>query len=433
MDPHSPVIAQRFDAGTVDGRLVVLVRARQPGKNRYFVWCGGQLGEITREDESALRHALAADRNPAMTQQLRAACNAAHVQWSGSLVFEGDGKYFTLTREGSLKRIEPPKERAALDDATAQGTTLAARLLEGRVETQRMRVARALKGALERLNRRLKAVRGDLQNMDKAIDEAHRAQMFVAEAAKAPRGTTQLTTYDWETGAPISLAIAANIAPREALERIFRRKKRLKEGRKLADERISATELTIQSLTECINAIAEASTPEAIDTIVTGARKAAPREFRLGETDRRKSAAQTKALPCRLFQAARDRPIWVGRNAIGNDALLQIAQPHDVWLHAKDQAGSHVIVPLARGEHCPPDVLVEAAHLAAHFSDARQEAVVDVQHTTKRYLRKPKGAAPGFVVVTQEKVLVLRIEPLRLKALLDTERATEDLSAPPRQ
>ena len=46
MDPHTPVIAQRFDAGTIDGRIVVLIRARQPGRNRYLVWIDGQFGEI---------------------------------------------------------------------------------------------------------------------------------------------------------------------------------------------------------------------------------------------------------------------------------------------------------------------------------------------------------------------------------------------------
>jgi predicted ribosome quality control (RQC) complex YloA/Tae2 family protein len=88
---------------------------------------------------------------------------------------------------------------------------------------------------------------------------------------------------------------------------------------------------------------------------------------------------------------------------------------------------------LERGKDCPPEALIDAAHLAAHFSDARTEPVVDVQHTTKRYLRRPRGAAPGFVVVTKEKVIVLRVEPARLKLLLDGETSTDDLSAPPRE
>ena len=370
-------------------------------------------------------------RHPTLTQQLRARCEAAHVKWSDSLYFERQDACLTLTREGSLKRATAPSE-ASMPEGSTLGTFLATQLLDGRVDTQRTRVLSALRSALERLQRREFAVRGDLHKMDKVIDESLRAQMFVAVAAGVPRGTTQLTTHDWETGDPVTFAVQPDTTPQDALEQIFRRAKRMKKGRKLAEERMLSTTLTINTLTECASAVAAAETSEAIDAIVSDARRAAPRDFRLGDVQRHKKASQAKALPCRLFQSARGKPLWVGRNAICNDAILQLAEPNDAWLHAKGSTGSHVIVPLERGQQCPPDTLIEAAHLAAHFSDARDEGVVDVQHTTKRYLRKPKGAPAGLVVVTQEKVLALRIEPLRLKALLDTERATEALLAPPR-
>ena len=83
--------------------------------------------------------------------------------------------------------------------------------------------------------------------------------------------------------------------------------------------------------------------------------------------------------------------------------------------------GAHVIVPRERNEDTPADLLVEAAHLAAHFSDARAESVVEIQYTPRRYLRKPRGSAPGFVVVDREKVLVLRVDAALLERLLATD------------
>ncbi len=433
MDPHSPVVAQRFDAGTIDGRAVVLIRGRQPGRTRYFVWSAGLFSEVSRDDEAAVRQVLALSRNLALTRQLRARCDAAHIKWSSSLYFDLQGTCLLLTRDGALKGIDPPTEPSALEEVLVRDGSLAATLLEGRLDAQRMRVARSLRSALERLRRREQAVRGDIEKMDKAIDESKRAQMFVAESVRAPRGTRELKANDWETGEPILLSVPPDVAPREALERIFRRAKRLKEGRALADDRMKATVLTINLLAEFAEAISHAATIDAIDAVVVEARRAAPREFRLGDNPTRKASVQTKALPCRLFQTARGKALWVGRNAAGNDALLKIARPHDAWFHSKERTGSHVIVPLERGKDCPPDALIDAAHLAAHFSDAREEPVVEVQHTTKRYLRKPRGAAPGFVVVTKEKVIVLRIESARIKALLQSERSTDDLRLPPRE
>ncbi len=80
-----------------------------------------------------------------------------------------------------------------------------------------------------------------------------------------------------------------------------------------------------------------------------------------------------------------------------------------------------MIVPLAKNQSCPGEVLADAAHLAAHFSDARDEAVVDVQYTARRHLRKPRGSAPGLVVVDREKVIAVRIEAHVLRALLESE------------
>jgi predicted ribosome quality control (RQC) complex YloA/Tae2 family protein len=69
----------------------------------------------------------------------------------------------------------------------------------------------------------------------------------------------------------------------------------------------------------------------------------------------------------------------------------------------------------------PADLLVEAAHLAAHFSDASEEAVVEVTYTPRRYIRKPRGSAPGAVVVDREKVIVLRRDEAILRRLLASE------------
>lgn len=133
-------------------------------------------------------------------------------------------------------------------------------------------------------------------------------------------------------------------------------------------------------------------------------------------------AASGKRVPFRAFAARSGRRLLVGKGAADNDALtLKIAKPHDLWLHAKDRTGAHVIVPLEKGQTCPAEDLVDAAHLAAHFSDARDEKAVDIQYTPKRFLRKPKGSAVGAIIVDREKVLPLRLEAPLLRALLERE------------
>jgi predicted ribosome quality control (RQC) complex YloA/Tae2 family protein len=135
------------------------------------------------------------------------------------------------------------------------------------------------------------------------------------------------------------------------------------------------------------------------------------------------AASQSQRKPYREFRGSKDRAILVGKGASDNDVLTrEHARPQDLWLHARDVSGAHVVVPLERNEVCPEELLLDAAHLAAHFSSARGETQLEVSYTGKRYVRKPRGAAVGQVQLEREKVLSLRLEPARLARLLTSER-----------
>jgi predicted ribosome quality control (RQC) complex YloA/Tae2 family protein len=187
-------------------------------------------------------------------------------------------------------------------------------------------------------------------------------------------------------------------------------KRRLDEAaRALADLTTLAAEIDVAD-----------ATPAALDAIAARARSlgvkgaqepsAGPRPAKPGER-----------LPYTPFRSASGRPILVGRGGADNDALTtKHARPHDLWLHAKGIPGAHVIVPLEKGESCPPELLVDAATLAAHFSDARGEAVCDVSYVERRHVRKPRKSAPGAVTFDREKVIAVRVEPPRLERLLAT-------------
>ena len=84
-----------------------------------------------------------------------------------------------------------------------------------------------------------------------------------------------------------------------------------------------------------------------------------------------------------------------------------------------------MIVRLEKGRGPDQDTLLDAAHLAVHFSDARGAAQADVAYTRAKYVRKPKGAAPGAVTYSQEKVLLLRTEHARIERLLAEEESGE--------
>ena len=126
--------------------------------------------------------------------------------------------------------------------------------------------------------------------------------------------------------------------------------------------------------------------------------------------------------PYRSFRSLTGAEILVGRGAAQNDALThKVARGNDLWLHARGLPGAHVVVRLEKGKAPDQDTLLDAAHLAVHFSDARGAPQADVAYTRAKYVRKAKGGAPGAVTYSQERVLLLRHEPPRIERLLAAE------------
>lgn len=115
--------------------------------------------------------------------------------------------------------------------------------------------------------------------------------------------------------------------------------------------------------------------------------------------------------PYRTFQKE-GYEIFVGKNARNNDELsFKFASKDDLWLHAKDVAGSHVVIRQRAGKALPGSVLEYAAQLAAFYSKRKNDSLVPVLYTPRKYIRKRKGDPPGKVAVDRESVIM--VEPIR--------------------
>ena len=92
--------------------------------------------------------------------------------------------------------------------------------------------------------------------------------------------------------------------------------------------------------------------------------------------------------------------VLVGRNNRQNDQLtLKEADRRDLWFHTQKIHGSHAIL-RTQGQEVDDDTIVEAAKLAAYYSQARESGNVPVDYTPVKNVKKPAGARPGMVIYT---------------------------------
>ncbi|CAN5255038.1 hypothetical protein BH20ACI2_BH20ACI2_02920 [soil metagenome] len=119
---------------------------------------------------------------------------------------------------------------------------------------------------------------------------------------------------------------------------------------------------------------------------------------------------QAEVRGARRFISSDGFEILVGKKAVDNDFLtFRVARSMDTWLHAADYPGSHVIVRNPGKKEIPPKTLIEAARLAAFYSDARELPKAAVRYTQRKFVNKPRKAAPGLVSLSSFKTIL--VEP----------------------
>jgi predicted ribosome quality control (RQC) complex YloA/Tae2 family protein len=134
-------------------------------------------------------------------------------------------------------------------------------------------------------------------------------------------------------------------------------------------------------------------------------------EAKVSPTASRKKQKASLTIPgMRRYRSSDGYEVLVGRTARDNDQLtFRLARPNDLWLHAGDYPGSHVIVRNSSRNDIPHRTIIEAAQLAAKFSQASKDSKVTIHYTRRKFLTKPKGAAPGLVRMSSFKSIT--VEP----------------------
>jgi len=294
-------------------------------------------------------------------------------------------------------------------------------LEEERVAVEgRRRLREPVRAALARSARALEKLAQEAQRVPAAEEDRRRADLLKQNLHAVPRGSREAVLTEWTADGPreVKVAIDPALPARENMERYYRRYRRIVESAVRVAARAAEVGRRRDELAALLAAL-DGARLEELPRLEREARRlgAAPRP-----PPRPRSKQDEPLPPYRLFRSATGAPVLVGRNAEANDALtVKVARGNDLWLHARGRAGSHVVVKLDKGKSPDGETLLDAAHLAAHFSDGRGEPRVEVVATRAKYVKKPKGAPAGAVTYSQERTLLLRVEAQRVERLLASE------------
>jgi len=283
-------------------------------------------------------------------------------------------------------------------------------------DTVKQRMADLLRFLQNEKNKNIKK----LEKLATAIKEAKGAddwrrlgELLTASMHLSKKGDAFVEVVDYYDEAQPTVIIPLDplLTPSENTQRYFKKYNKYKHSLLIVEQQEASTQTEIEYLNSLLQQINNAT----LDDI------AEIREELIGQgyirernqKTRKKLKAKQPILSC--FTSSEGILIYVGKNNTQNDFLTnKFARQTDTWLHTKEIHGSHVVI---RATEYGEETLHEAAQLAAYFSQARQSSQVPVDYTIVKYVHKPSGAKPGFVIYDHQKTIFITPDEQQIKQM----------------
>jgi len=286
-------------------------------------------------------------------------------------------------------------------------------LLDGRQDflAERQRRVSHLSARLKKQRALAANLRREQAGFSGAADHQKFGELLLAnlhQAVKTERGFRVTDYYDPEQP-QIEIPAADRPTAQEAAEHYFRLARKARHGQAAIAERLPGVEREAARLEEQLARLSGATRRGQLAEIAGLARRPATPAGSPAPPPRRKQKAEAPT-GVRRYRSSDGYEILVGRTDRDNDALtFRTAKSFDLWFHAADYPGSHVILRNPQRRPVPPRAVTEAAQLAAKFSQARADSRVAVNYCERKFVTKPKGFAPGQVRLSSFKTVL--VEP----------------------
>ena len=288
----------------------------------------------------------------------------------------------------------------------------------------RHQLSQKLSSILEKLRLKARTFKERLQQSDRADEYRQRADLLMAHLQDWQPGMKSITLPDFESSNPIKIPLEPEKNAVQNAQSLYKRHQKLKRARSAVEPLLREVDGEIHYLEQVEDAIAQCSAgaasgsalPQAqLEAYQTPEDLAALKEIReeligqqyLEDTGyERRSSAEASSTNFRRYRTPSGFEVLIGRNNRQNDQLtFRLAGDYDLWFHAQEIPGSHLLLRLDPGAVPESADLRFAADLAAYYSRYRQSDQVPVVYTEPKHVYKPKGAKPGIAIYKQERIL----------------------------
>lgn len=258
------------------------------------------------------------------------------------------------------------------------------------LHARRNKLLAAIKQKIQQTEKLIQLTENRIREIEKEISPEETGHIIMANLHVIKPGMAEIELDDFYRNKPVKIKLKKDLTPQANAAYYYRKAKNRQEELKQLEEKIRSAKQKLKQLQAEMEEVASAT--------------------QLRELKNKEKTQPKEQFPFRVFHK-NGFEIWVGKSAANNDVLtLKYAHKNDMWLHAKDVAGSHVVIRHQAGKPFPKEVLEYAGGIAAYYSKLKGSKLVPVAYTSKKFVRKPKGFLPGQVAVDKEEVMLVKPE-----------------------
>ncbi|MCV3215856.1 NFACT family protein [Plectonema radiosum NIES-515] len=273
----------------------------------------------------------------------------------------------------------------------------------------RHQLTQKLNNILAKLRLKADTFKKRLQQSEQADEYRQKADLLMAYLQEWEPGMKEITLADFENGKPVAIALQPDKNAVQNAQSLYKQHQKLKRVKSAVEPLLAEVNGEIEYLEQVEDAIAQidkyqtAEDLEALDEIreeLIGQKYLEDPEYR------NRTSNESASTNFHRYRTPSGFEILIGRNNRQNDYLtFRVAGDYDLWFHAQEIPGSHVLLRLEPGAVPEEADLQYTANLAVYYSRARQTDQAPVVYTQPKHVYKPKGAKPGIAIYKQERIL----------------------------
>ncbi|MEY3644271.1 MAG: hypothetical protein RLZZ207_966 [Bacteroidota bacterium] len=306
--------------------------------------------------------------------------------------------YSLVEKDGELLLSllpEPQAKATYADPIVACNELFYQALVLGSFEKEKNTLLKSYQDQLRKTLAYLKKSTEKLQELKDSPSPSQLADVVMANLHVFDKTSREVELANFYTGETIKVSLKSNQKPQEFAASLYRKSKNRQLELDQLEKTLAAKNEQAKSLQSLLDRLGRATDFRGL------------KEFKKEHKEDLPAAKNEVSSPFKIFEVE-GFTIWVGKSAKDNDEMLRnFVHKDDLWLHARNVPGSHVVIRKKGMPTVPQQVLERAASLAAFYSKLKTDSLSPVIVTEVKFVRKVKGSAPGSVVVDREKVILV--------------------------